>query len=90
MDLNQPALLRMADAYFIKVEETPIKLPESIKQLPKAIGYLLMFHYILGTSYPDIVSPVYVCFELLFEMRPSRESRKAKLLFSRVFVRSVE
>ena len=33
MDLNQPALLRMADAYFIKVEETPIKLPESITQL---------------------------------------------------------
>jgi len=75
--------MKIGDQFFIKIDSIPIKLPE-LTNLKTAFSYLMMYYYALCVSYPNDLISVFVFFELLFGLTPSKSSKIAQTIYGRV------
>lgn len=78
--MELPGILQIGNQYFIKIDESAVYLPESVTRIQEALGYLLMYYYILNLNFPDALKFVFVFFEHLFDIEPSIDSVVVKRL----------
>ena len=62
-----------------------VKLPDT-SRLQEALGYLIMYHCILGLKYAEPVKMFLCLCELLFEMKPSINSPNVKRVWGALIV----
>lgn len=72
--MELPGILEIGGQFFIKVDNLAVHLPNNVKALSQAVGYLVMYYYILQLDFPEPLKSVFVFFELLFGMVPSSHS----------------
>lgn len=82
-DMELSGVLKIGTQFFLKIGKVSIDL-EKVSLL-EAVGYLLVFHYILDLNYPAFLFNVYIFLEALFNLPMSKKSLQAKRLLSVVF-----
>ena len=88
--MELPGILEIGGQFFIKVDNLAVFLPESVSSLQQAVGYLLMYYYILDLDYPPSLKFVFVFFEMLFNIPPSSDATVVKKLFGDVLYKRSE
>lgn len=77
-----PGIVVIGTDFFIKVEE--VAIPIKSANLIISLGYLTAIYFVLSLKYPARVSSIFLFFEKMFRISPSKHSVCVERLFANV------